>query len=92
MAPKAGLTGRDLLGALGVFLLVFLATFPVILPFLFPIEPLYALRLSNAVAVMMLFALGCWLGRYTGQWPIVTGAAAVALGSALVGLTILLGG
>src|SRR3954468_19319744 len=33
--PRAGLSGRDWLGALAVFLLVFLITFPVAIPFLF---------------------------------------------------------
>jgi hypothetical protein len=91
-APKAGLTGRDLLGALSVFLLVFLSTLPVVVPFLLPVEPHRALRLSNAVAVAMLFALGYRLGRYVAGPAIWTGAAAVAVGATLVGMTIALGG
>ncbi len=90
--PRAGVTRRDLLGALGVFLLVFLSTLPIVLPFLLPLEPLHALRVSNGVAVAMLFVLGYRLGKYTVQSPLVTGAAAVAIGAALVGLTIALGG
>jgi hypothetical protein len=90
--PTARLTRRDLLGALGVFLLVFLSTLPVVLPFLLPVEPLWALRLSNVVAVAMLFVLGYQLGKYVSRWPIVIGGSAVALGAALVGLTIVLGG
>jgi hypothetical protein len=90
--PTAGLTRRDFLGALGVFMCVFLATLPVVLPFLLPVEPLVALRLSNAVAVAMLFALGYGLGTYVGRRPIVIGAWAVAIGLALVGVTIALGG
>jgi hypothetical protein len=46
---------EEWLGALGVFLLVFLSTFPVAIPFLFVHEPLRALRLSNAVALVMLY-------------------------------------
>ena len=91
-APRAGLTGRDLLGAAGVLLLVFLSTLPVVVPFLLPVEPLRALRLSNAVAVALLFALGYRLGRYVAGPAILTGAAAVAVGVALVGMTIALGG
>lgn len=90
--PGVGPTGRDLLGTLGVFLLVFSSTIPVVLPFLLPLQPLHALRLSNAVAVAMLFVLGYRLGRYAGTQPALTGAAAVALGTALVGVTIALGG
>jgi hypothetical protein len=91
-APGAGLTGRDLLGALAVFLLVFLSTLPVVVPFLLPLEPLRALRLSNAVAMAMLFVLGYRLGRYVAGPPIFTGIAAVAAGAALVAMTIALGG
>ncbi len=90
--PSAGLTRRDVLGALGVFLLVFLSTLPVVLPFLLPVAPLRALRLSNAVAVAMLFALGYRLGQYISRWPFLFGVCAVAVGGALVGLTIALGG
>jgi VIT1/CCC1 family predicted Fe2+/Mn2+ transporter len=90
--PTAGLTRRDLLGALGVFLLVFLTTIPVVLPFLLPVEPLRALRLSNAVAVAMLFVLGYRLGKYISRQPIVVGLSAVLVGAALVAITIALGG
>lgn len=91
-APRAGLTGRDLLGALAVFLLVFLSTLPVAVPFLLPLEPRIALRLSNGIAMGMLFVLGWRLGRYVAGPPIFTGIAAVAVGAALVGITIALGG
>ena len=91
-APAAGLTGRDLLGALGVFFLVFLSTLPVALPFLLPIEPLRALRLSNGVAVAMLFGLGYRLGRYVAGPPILIGLVAVLVGAVLVAVTIALGG
>jgi VIT1/CCC1 family predicted Fe2+/Mn2+ transporter len=90
--PTAGLTRRDLLGALGVFLLVFLTTIPVVLPFLLPVEPQRALRLSNTVAVAMLFVLGYWLGKYVSRQPIVIGLCAVLVGAALVVITIALGG
>src|SRR5690242_17533644 len=36
--------------ALGVFLLVFLSTFPVVLPFVFMRQPHHALRVSNLIA------------------------------------------
>jgi VIT1/CCC1 family predicted Fe2+/Mn2+ transporter len=86
------LSRRDLLGALGVFLLVFLSTFPVVLPFLFVNDTLRALRFSNAIAIVMLFLTGYAFGRCSGYRPWVTGIAMVLLGSALVGLTIALGG
>jgi hypothetical protein len=90
--PKAGLNRRDLLGALGVFLLVFLSTFPVVLPFALPLEPRVALRVSNGVAIVLLFVTGVRVGRYVAYRPLLVGCCAVALGVVLVGITIALGG
>ncbi len=86
------LTGRDWRGAVGVFLLVFLSTFPVVIPFLF-FEPLHlAMRISNAVALVMLYITGHLLGRYAGLGALRTGLVMVAVGVVLVGITIALGG
>ena len=85
-------TRDDWRGALGVFLLVFLSTFPVAIPFLFFHEPLRALRVSNAVAVVMLFFAGRQLGKYAGTHATRLGLVMVALGVVLVGVTIALGG
>ena len=82
----------DWLGALGVFLLVFLSTFPVVLPFIFMGEASAALRVSNAIAVTMLFVAGYAFARVTGARPWVWGIWMIALGAVLVGLTIALGG
>jgi len=88
----ASLTLADLRGAVGVFLLVFLSTFPVVLPFAFVAEAHLALRLSNGIAVAMLFFGGLALGRYGGLPPLRTGLAMVAVGAVLVAITIALGG
>jgi len=89
-APR--LTRADLMGAGGVFLLVFSSTFPVIVPLIVVRHAQLALALSNAVAVSMLFFLGLSLGRYAGRpgWRI--GLGMVLVGLILVGLTIALGG
>ena len=55
---RAPLERDDLIGALGVFLLVFLSTFPVAIPFLFMRETMLALRVSNGVAIVLLFLSG----------------------------------
>lgn len=89
---KVRLQGREWLGALGVFLLVFLSTFPVALPFLLTSEVARSMRLSNAVAVAMLFFVGLAYGRSVGRSPWLFGLSMVALGSVLVALTIALGG
>ena len=89
---RAHLRKDDWLGALGVFLLVFLATLPVAIPFLFFHNARLALRLSNLIAILMLFVAGFAYGRSVGRrgWP--AGLAMIALGGLLVALTILLGG
>ena len=91
-AARLGWSKRDWWGALGVFLLVSLSTLPVVLPFVFVRDAMRALRLSNAVAVAMLFLTGYAFGRSTASSPWLMGIAMVMLGSALVGITILLGG
>ena len=82
----------DWRGALGVFLLVVLSTFPVVIPFLVVDDAHRALRVSNAVAVAMLFVCGYATGRLTRYRPWLTGLGMVVLGSVLVAMTIALGG
>ena len=89
---RARLGKDDARGALGVFLLVFLSTFPVVIPFIVMRDPVPALRVSNAIAVVLLFAAGYAFGRLTGRGPVWMGSAMVLLGSILVGITIALGG
>jgi len=86
------LTKEDWLGALAVFLLVFFSTFPIVIPFLFFRNVQLALRLSNLVALVMLFITGSWLARHGGHNPLWTGLAMMLLGVVLVGITIALGG
>ena len=86
------LTNDDWLGAGGVFLIVVLATLPVAVPFLFITDPGVALRASNAVALAMLAGMGFKLGRYAGYPSVRMGLWMVLLGTALVAITIALGG
>jgi VIT1/CCC1 family predicted Fe2+/Mn2+ transporter len=83
---------NDWLGALGVFLLVFLATFPVVIPFMFMHDVRPAMRVSNAIAIVLLFLTGYAFGRMTGRQPWVVGISMVVLGCALVAMTMALGG
>ena len=92
LPPSPSLTKEDWTGALGVFLLVFLSTFPIVIPFLIFRNVYVALRLSNLVALVMLFITGSWLARYGGHNPLWTGLAMMTLGVVLVGITIALGG
>jgi VIT1/CCC1 family predicted Fe2+/Mn2+ transporter len=88
----ARLDGSDWRGAAGVFLLVFLSTFPVAVPFIFMQNAMQAIRASNAVAIALLFVAGAGYGRVVGRSPWAVGISMVALGSVLVALTIALGG
>lgn len=90
--PRPHLQKADWLGALGVFLLVVLATLPVVLPFAAIEDARRALRVSNAIAVVMLFLTGCAFGRSAGHRPLAMGLAMVILGGGMVAITILLGG
>ena len=75
-----------------MFLLVVLSTFPVVVPFLvFRTVPL-AMRVSNAIAVVLLFAGGLVLARHAGLRPWRTAFSMVAVGVTLVAITIVLGG
>jgi hypothetical protein len=89
---RARLHTDDWLGALGVFLLVFVSTFPVAIPFIFMHNAGPALRVSNAIAIVLLFILGYAFGRGASHNPWVMGISMVALGTILVGMTIALGG
>lgn len=91
-ADRPQLTAENWRGAFGVFLLVFLSTLPVIVPFMFMQNARLALRISNGIAIVMLFGAGHMLAGYAGMHRVRTGLAMVAIGSVLVALTIALGG
>jgi len=85
-------TSSDLFGALGVFLLVFLSTLPIAVPFVLVSDIARAMRVSNAVALAMLLVTGMVYGRVVGRSPWAFGVGVAALGCVLVALTIALGG
>lgn len=90
---RAAPTTDDLRGAVHIFLLVFLSTFPVALPFLFMTHVGIAVRTSNAIAVILLFIVGTGLGKHMMWRPYwVTGLSVAFFGAALVAITIALGG
>jgi VIT1/CCC1 family predicted Fe2+/Mn2+ transporter len=93
--PEARLEPRlersDYLAAIGVFLLVFLCLFPVAAPFLFVADVPTALRISNVIAVGLLFAAGFAFGRHVGR-PWRVGFAMVGIGLAMVAVAVALGG
>jgi VIT1/CCC1 family predicted Fe2+/Mn2+ transporter len=86
------LTTRDLKAAVGVFALVVLATFPVVVPFVFTKNVYLAMRVSNGLAVATLYAYGHLLGKYSGGRPWRYGLTIAAIGTALVAIIMALGG
>jgi hypothetical protein len=89
---KNALTIKDFLIGGQIFLLVFLSTFPVALPFIFFKDVAVAMRVSNGTALLLLFAAGYALGKYSGLRPFLTALSYTALGVFLVALTMILGG
>lgn len=91
-AHRLRLQARDLRGAVGVFVLVFASTFPVVLPFVFFTDLRTAMRVSAAVAIAMLYVCGHGWGRYAGINPARTGLVMVVLGALIEAVVIALGG
>lgn len=86
------LTFDDYRGAFGVFLLVTLSTFPLVVPFLVFGELGRALLASRIVALAMLFAGGWLLASHAGGRPWRWGLGLAAVGAVLVAAIMALGG
>ena len=92
-SDPSGLNRQDYLAAIGIFLLVVIATFPIVIPFLVTDDVALAMKLSRAITLVMLFAAGFTLGRHAGHWrPVLTGLLMLLLGAALIAAVIALGG
>jgi VIT1/CCC1 family predicted Fe2+/Mn2+ transporter len=91
--PKpVGLQRGDLVEGAGAGLLVLLPTLPVVVPYLVFSSPLTAVRVSSAVALVLLFLIGVRWGRIVGGRGWRIGGSLALLGIALVAMTIALGG
>lgn len=91
--PKhARLRKDDWLGAAGVFLVMFTSMFPLGIPFIFMHDAVSALRVSNSIAIVMLFLTGYAAGRLNGRNPWAVGISMVFIGAVLVSIAIALGG
>jgi VIT1/CCC1 family predicted Fe2+/Mn2+ transporter len=89
----ATLRPRDYLEATGIFLLVVIATFPVVLPFLLTSDAALAFHVSQAITLGMLFFAGFALGRHAGHVrPLRTGVSMVVFGAVLIAVVKALGG
>ena len=91
IAPQP-VTRKDLLGGLESGLLVFACSFPAVLPFLLFDEPQFALRVSNAILLALLYYLGYRHAKHTLARPWIAGLVFMLAGLFLVAVAILLGG
>jgi VIT1/CCC1 family predicted Fe2+/Mn2+ transporter len=89
---KVFLTWHDLRNAAMIFLMVFLSTFPVTIPFIFIREVHIAMRVSNGIALVSLFLTGVYLAKQTGHRRVFAGFVFATIGMILVSVTIALGG
>ena len=85
-------TAQDLKMAFGIFLLVFLSTIPIAIPFKFINNVQRALRVSNFIAITLMFIGGWLLAQYAGYNKWFMGFFMILLGVVLVAITIALGG
>jgi hypothetical protein len=91
-AKRNVITGIDLWAGVQIFMLVFLCTFPVAIPFGIFDNLEIAMRVSNGVALLLLFIGGFVLAKYAGFRPGLTAIVYTLIGVALVAITMALGG
>ncbi len=92
LPERPALHRDDLLGGFGIFLMCVIATFPVVLPFMFFTDVGTAKMVSRGVALALLFLGGFVLGRYAGYGSWKAGFVMMFLGVALVAAIMALGG
>jgi VIT1/CCC1 family predicted Fe2+/Mn2+ transporter len=85
-------TKEDWMGAFTSFWLVVITSAPAAIPFLLFSDARFALRISNAILLALLFLSGYWWARYTLGKPWITGTMFLLGGSLLVLAAIALGG
>jgi hypothetical protein len=91
-SKKHLITLHDLWAGVQIFLLVFLCTFPVAIPFGIFDNLEMAMRVSNGVALLLLFIGGFLLAGYAGLRRGVTAIIYTLIGVSLVAITMALGG
>ncbi len=91
--PAEKVTREDIYGSIAIFWIDFTSVFPAAIPFLiFRHDPRFALRVSNALLLALLFVVGVMWGKYNRVSPYVTGMCTMLIGLILVGVAIALGG
>jgi VIT1/CCC1 family predicted Fe2+/Mn2+ transporter len=90
--PPLRLRGEDVLGGVAVALIIVLATLPVLVPYLVVRDANVAVRVSNAIALTLVFLLGVRWGQLVGGRSLRIATGLTAVGLVLVLITIALGG
>ena len=91
-ALQVRLTTRHLKKSVMIFLLMFISTFPIVIPFIFIRDTQLALRISNMIAIVLMFLCGWSLARYVGSNKWLMSFGMTLVGIVLVLITIVLGG
>ena len=89
---RVRITSQDLKKAGALFLMIVVATLPVVLPFVFIDNSKVALRVSNGIAILMMFLCGWSVAGYVGYKKWKMSIAMVLIGIFMVGITVALGG
>ena len=91
-ALQVRLRTRDLKRSVMIFLLMFISAFPIVIPFIFIRDTQLALRISNMVAIVLMFLCGWSLAKYVGSNKWLMSFGLTLVGIILVLITIALGG
>jgi VIT1/CCC1 family predicted Fe2+/Mn2+ transporter len=92
-AEPAVLVPRHFVEAFAVFAAVVLATFPVVVPFVLMSDLARAMRVAQAITLVMLFFAGFALGRHAGYaHPARVGFFMSTFGALLIAIVMALGG
>lgn len=91
-ADLRALRPADFQGAAAVVVLVIASTLPPSLPFVLTDDVSTAMRWSNAIALLLLFAIGWRLDQYISRGSIIMRVIVPLIGATLVAATIALGG
>jgi hypothetical protein len=89
---RTSVSKADWMGAFTSFWLVVLTSAPAAIPFLLFDDARFALRVSNAILLLILFVTGYFWSRFTLGKPWVVGLLLLLGGAGLVWVAILLGG
>ena len=83
---------RDFVSGFVVFVLVSATAIPGVIPFLLLDDSYVALRLSNAVLILLLIVVGYWWAHYTDAPPWHGALIVLLLGVSMVSVAVILGG